>query len=602
MTEACALADSAPAPRDLSRVLLIDGAPDDHELLAVHLSALPLELLHAYSGDEGLRTAARERPALILLDRDMPRTGGLAVLEALKSDPRTTSIPVILLTGADDSQAVTLAYALGASDYVRKPVCAAELRARIGGALHTQSLLARLRGQAERDALTGLPNRNLLASRIDEAIRKAKGSPDHHFAVLFFNFDRFKNVNDSLGHEAGDELLKQIADRFRANLRVADAVGRMDNTNTVARVGGDEFVVLLDGLPNARDGERVARRLIDAFSTGYCIGDHEVFSTASAGIVSSEAGHSSVEDLLSDADIAMYEAKAAGKSRYIEFDSSMRRRVQQRLSIENDLRKAVDNGELYLMFQPIVSLATGQLVSVEALLRWQHPVRGLISPEQFIPIAEETGLIVPIGDWVLQQACRQLKLWRQEARDRAPPRMSVNVARQQLLVPNIAARIEAAIRASGIEPQDVVLEVTESEMMRDVETTMRVLQGLGELGVKISMDDFGTGHSSLACLRDIPLHHLKMDRSFVMNIGAARDLMAVLTAIVELAHDLGIETVAEGIETIEQLVSLQTLNCDYGQGFYLSRPLLASAVPELAMPAAAPRELAPPRSSTEPGR
>ncbi len=599
MTEARAFAEPAPAPRGLSRVLLVDAAAEVHALLTVQLSSLPLELLHAYSGEEGLRTAARERPALILLDRDMPGGGGLAVLEALKADPRLTSIPVIVLTSEDDSQSVTLAYALGAADYVRKPLCAAEVRARIGAALHTQSLLTRLQAQAQHDPLTGLPNRNLLASRIEEAIRKAEATADHHFAVLFFNFDRFKNVNDVLGHEAGDELLKKIAERFRANLRAADSVGRMGDTNTVARIGGDEFVVLLDGLPSPRDGARVARRLVDAFEDGYRIGDHEVFSTASAGIVTSELGHASAEELLSDADIAMYEAKAAGKSRFVEFDGSMRVRVQKRLSMENDLRKAVDQGQLYLMFQPIVSLSTRQLVSVEALLRWQHPVRGLIPPDQFIPIAEETGLIVPIGEWVLQEACRQLKLWRQEASDRAPLRMSVNVARQQLLVPKFAHRIEAAISAAGIEPQDLVLEVTESEMMRDVETTLRVLQGLGELGVKISMDDFGTGHSSLACLRDIPLNHLKMDRSFVMNIGAARDLMAVLNAIVELAHDLGIETVAEGIETIEQLVSLQTLNCDYGQGFYLSRPLLASAVPDLAMPSASTRALAGPSHDSE---
>ncbi|HEU4617246.1 MAG TPA: EAL domain-containing protein [Gammaproteobacteria bacterium] len=618
--------DRRAAKAETRTVLLIAESPALRASIARHLEPMPVALVQGESIEQCLAAAEADAPAAILLDDAFGETRIAVVLEAMRQKLALSGTPIILLISADDDETVSRAFALGAADYLRKPVRAPEIKARVSAAVETRALLTRLGRQAQHDTLTGLPNRALVAARIEEAIRKASKSPDRHFGVLFLNFDHFRNVNDSLGYAGGDELLRQIAVRLRRNLRVEDAVGHdarppqstaagaeassadegglengpagaeADETagtaaseaagtapSTVARVGGDEFVVLLDGLANPADSAVVAHRLTDLFCRSYRIGGHEVFATASVGVVTSEAGHTNAEELLRDAETAMREAKAAGKRRYLVFERSMRTRRERRTWIENDLHKAADREELFLMYQPIVSLGTGRLESVEALLRWRHPRFGLVGPDEFIPIAEDTGLIVPIGEWVLEEACRQLARWR-AVPGRPPLRMSVNVARRQLLTPNLAARVEDAIRSARMLPADLVLEVTESQMMTDVQTTMRALNSLGEIGVKISMDDFGTGHSSLACLRDFPLSHVKIDRSFVTHIGAGRDLMAVLNAIIELAHDLGIETVAEGIETIEQLASLQALNCDYGQGFYLSRPQPAAALPDLPMP------------------
>ncbi|HEY8519051.1 MAG TPA: EAL domain-containing protein [Gammaproteobacteria bacterium] len=572
------LADVSGAP---SKVLLIDDAREIHALFRVHLKGLPLELLHAYSGREGLELAERDPPALILLDYHMPDMDGMAVLARLKDDPALAAIPVMLVTGTEDQETISRAFALGAADYVRKPVCAAEVKARVSRELHTQQLMRELTRRAYHDSLTGLPNRALLASHVQRAIERRRREPQHRFAVLFFDFDRFKNINDSLGHDVGDMLLKEVAVRFqRCVPSVCAALGGV--SSTVARLGGDEFVVLLDGLRQPQDAVKLAEELLKALSQSYRLGEHQVFSTASVGIVTSELGHETVDEVLRDADTALYAAKDAGKARFAVFDRSMRTRVQRRLAIENALHQAVEERQFFLLYQPIVSLTTGRMESVEALIRWRHPERGVIAPDQFIPVAEETGLIVPIGEWVLEEACRQFASWRAESEALAPRSISVNLARQQLLVDDFARRVDQVVLRTGISRSSLYLEVTESEMMRDVAATTQALAALKDLGVRIQMDDFGTGHSSLACLRDFPLDVLKIDRSFVVTIGAGRDLMAVLNAIIELAHDLRMKTVAEGIETPEQVAGLQALNCDLGQGYYFARPLPAEEIPRFA--------------------
>ena len=575
-----------PADADTNLVLLVDDAADVHKLLALYLRPLGLQLVHAHSGKQGLTLADEHRPTLILLDYRLPDLDGMAVLASLKSHPELASIPVMLMTSDNDEETLAKAFSLGAADYVHKPLRVTETRARVGAALQAQRLLSQLRRQAHHDALTDLPNRAFLSTRIQHVLERRSAMPNRHFAVLFFDFDRFKNINDSLGHDFGDELLRQIAARFVENLRLQDAVRPGASADsTVARIGGDEFVVLLDDLASPEDANVVADRLLTAFSKGYAINDQNVFSTASVGIVTSGLGHSSVEELLRDADTAMYEAKAAGRGRYVVFDDPMRARAQHRLSMEDDLRRAIELGQFHLVYQPIVSLGEGRIVSVEALLRWQHPDRGDVRPDEFVPVAEETGLIVPIGEWVLGEACRQLHEWRTAAGGRPPSRINVNLSRQQLLLPDIAARVEEIIGSAGISPEDVTIEVIGSDVMKHAAPMTSALCALTELGVEISIDDFGVGHSSLACLQDVRVGTLKIDRSFIANLCGGRNLMAMVSAIIELARDLEIETIAEGIETFEQLVSLHALNCDYGQGFYLSKPLPADAVPTASLSA-----------------
>jgi diguanylate cyclase (GGDEF)-like protein/PAS domain S-box-containing protein len=430
-----------------------------------------------------------------------------------------------------------------------------------------------LRLAARTDRLTGLPNRALLCDRLQQSIHRAKRLKDYGFALLFIDFDHFKVINDSLGHETGDILLTEISKRLRDGVRAMDSVSRPARESTAARLGGDEFVILLDGVRDQSDVVAIAERLLSSLAEPYLLADREVFSTASMGIVTSNVAGSSAEEILRDADTAMYEAKLAGRSRYKLFDASMRARVLERLAMEHDLRKAIDGGQLFLNYQPIVSMETGQIESFEVLVRWQHPQRGLISPAQFIPVAEECGLIVPIGQWVLREACRHYARWRATMGDQAPPGISVNLSRAQLMLPDLPAIVRGIITDAGIEPGCLHLEITESAVMRDPQHAVQVLQELKQIGVKLDLDDFGTGYSSLASLHMFPLDVLKIDRSFVANVNRGRHFAALVQAVTQLAQNLGMTVVAEGVETEEQLHTLQSLDCHFAQGFLFSKPL-----------------------------
>ncbi|MCA9017693.1 MAG: EAL domain-containing protein, partial [Planctomycetaceae bacterium] len=380
-----------------------------------------------------------------------------------------------------------------------------------------KKLMGQLHTQAYNDSLTGLPNRESIVESIQNAIDRG---PGYHFALLFLDFDRFKLINDSLGHDMGDELLKEIAQRLRTTLRGTDQI-------KPARLGGDEFVVLLDRLTNLSDATIVAERLLDVFSQSYQLGAHTVYSTASIGVVTSEFQYQSASDMIRDADLAMYKAKAAGHGSYLLFDQTMREKAEYRLRIEEDLRKAIAQNEFVLYFQPIVSLESGKLEGLEALVRWEHPERGLISPDDFIPVAEETGLIGAIGKWCLDAACGQFAEWRQTFGNKTPGLLHVNVSRKQLLDPNLTQLVGEIIEKHAIPPGCLHLEVTESLIMENQKTFIPILKELRKLGIKIDMDDFGTGHSSLSCLHEFPLDVLKIDRSFVMNAKHVRDYAAL---------------------------------------------------------------------------
>jgi diguanylate cyclase (GGDEF)-like protein/PAS domain S-box-containing protein len=423
---------------------------------------------------------------------------------------------------------------------------------------------AQILHDALHDPLTGLPNRTLFLDRLGQALARRHRREDYRFAVLFLDLDRFKLVNDSLGHPAGDELLVGLAKRLSGCLRSED---------TVARLGGDEFALLLDDIGDARAAARMAERIREELRQPFNLGGHEVFSTASIGITFDPESDRRPEDLLRDADTALYRAKALGRDRHELFDEAMHSRAVAILKLETDLRHALERNELGLVYQPIVALQTGGTVGFEALVRWSHPERGLLFPDEFIPLAEETGLIVPLGQWVLREACGAARSWQEAARGGPPCFVSVNLSVREFSRADLVERVRKVLGEFGIPPSSLRLEITESLIMDDPEAAVARCRGLRELGVGIDIDDFGTGYSSLSYLRRFPVDALKIDRSFVSRMDEHTEDLEIVRAIVSLATTLHIGTVAEGVETPEQAEKLRSLGCELGQGYLFARPL-----------------------------
>ncbi len=421
----------------------------------------------------------------------------------------------------------------------------------------------RLLHHALHDPLTGLPNRHLFMERLGRALHRFHGHEGGLFAVLFLDLDRFKVVNDSLGHHVGDELLQVIAERLRASVRLSD---------TVARFGGDEFAVLLEELESADEATVIAGRLGQAVAAPVNLGGYEVFTTASIGIALCSSGLDRPEYLLRNADVAMYRAKGSGTSGYEVFDREMHAQAMARLQLETDLRRALTRGEFRLRYQPIISLKTGRITGVEALVRWQHPARGLTGPAEFIPVAEETGLILPLGAWVLGEACRQLAAWRAEF-SHARIALSVNLSAKQFGQADLVERIRDVLHDSGLDPRHLKLEITESAIIDNPGSAGAMLAQLKELGIQVQMDDFGTGYSSLSSLHSLPLDGLKVDRSFVGRMPGNPATRQMVRTIALLARGLDLAVIAEGVETTEQLDDVRAMGCDYAQGFLIAPPL-----------------------------
>jgi diguanylate cyclase (GGDEF)-like protein len=439
----------------------------------------------------------------------------------------------------------------------------------------------RLRHNSLHDQLTGLPNRAYLRDRIEQCIQRRERHPDHHYAVLFLDIDNSKLVNDSLGHEAGDGLLVQVAQRLRASPRALDGVARVE-TETAARVGGDEFVVLMDGLSRDSDSALVAQRLLDRVLGRFELGKSNVGHGASIGIAVGGPEYVKADELLRDADIAMYRAKTAGKARYAMFDPGMHRAAQVRLQLENDLRQALSNEELRIAYQPIVALSDRCMAGLEALLRWQRGSEANCSPELFVRVAEESGLIIPIGCWVLEIAARQLLDWWRRVPQAGKLYVTVNVSRRQLLDDRLAESVKRVLACKELSAKPRLnREVTEGGVIEDFETAAARLGELKRLGVSLYMDDFGTGYSSLSCLHRLPFDVVKIDRSFTASMRDNASYAAVIRAVVALARSLNMKVVVEGIETAAQLDSVTELGCDFGQGYLFSPPLEPDAVTEL---------------------
>lgn len=418
------------------------------------------------------------------------------------------------------------------------------------------------------DSLTGLPNRVLFLDRLERAIAYTRRRADYPFSVLFLDFDQFKVVNDSLGHTAGDQLLVSIARRLEVCLRSSD---------TVARLGGDEFVILLEDTKDVNAVTQAAQRIQEELRLPFYLDGHKIFMTASIGIVLNLIGYDRPEEVLRDADIAMYRAKALGKARYEIFDASLRTRAISRLEIENDLRRALENNEFVLHYQPILSMQSERIIGFEALIRWNHPQRGLLFPQEFIPVAEESGLIISIGRWVLYEACRQMRKWQENFPQTPPLIINVNISGKQFTQQDFVDQIEQVLGTTGLNANSLRLEITETVLIDHSSLATMIFEKLHSLGVHLQIDDFGTGYSSLGYLQHFPIQTIKIDRSFITQMHQTGRNSELVKTMLLMAHDLGMDAIAEGVETEEQLNELKRLRCKYVQGYLFSRPLDAAA-------------------------
>ncbi len=503
-----------------------------------------------------------QRIDIVLLDLSLPDAHELEGLEAVQT--AAPDVPIIVLTGADDPALGIEAVQAGAQDFLAKRSADAETLARsVRYAIERKRSEVRLTEQALRDALTGLPNRVLLLDRLKVALARARRRPTS-VAVLFLDLDRFKTVNDSLGHEAGDLLLVEIAGRLRASLRPGD---------TVARFGGDEFLILCEELAGEFEAVRVAERALQTIRAPVLVAGHAISVVASVGIAYGSDAGAGAHELIRQADAAMYRAKR--RQTGIElFEAAMHSEAMTELETEHQLRGALERGELVLNFQPQVSLVgSGRIVGAEVLVRWDHPERGLLGPAQFIPLAEETGLILPIGSWVLGEACRQLGRWRAQGAVPEDFSVSVNLSLRQLARRDLEDTVRAALDAAGLPAACLCLEVTESCMAQDPERAAHVLGGLKALGVQLALDDFGTGYSSLSALSSYPLDAVKIDQSFIQRVAEDPGAARMFAAVLGVARAAELDAVAEGVEQIPQLSLLRRLGCEYGQGYIFARPV-----------------------------
>ena len=570
-------------------ILIVDDVLENIRLLSTMLDSNGYQTRKATSGAMALKAVEATLPSLILLDVRMPEMSGYEVCQHLKSNPKTTHIPVIFLSASDDVADKIKGFRVGGADYITKPFHVEEVLARVQNQLAiitAQQTIHHLNAQLEErvkertqqleiansqlsemafcDLLTQLPNRALLMERLQEAMSQQQANPENQFAILYLDCDRFKIVNDSLGHQAGDELLVAIARRLKSILRQEDLLARM---------GGDEFVVLLSNLAEPHTATQVAARILNSFGLPICLRERDVFVSFSIGIVLGHSTDHSPEDLLRDADTAMYQAKALGKDQYQIFEPSMYQTVCHRLQLETDLRKAIRHKEFALHYQPIIELETRTIVGAEALIRWHHPTQGLVSPEKFIPIAEETGFILKLGRWALREACYQLRNWQKQHIVNASFCISVNVSAYQFAQPDFVKQIDEILAETQLDPQCLKLEITETVIIQNLSSAADVICRLQERSIQLSIDDFGTGYSSLSYLHSFPVDNLKIDRSFIQRLHQEESNLGLLTAIVQIAKTMGMNLIAEGIETSEQFIQLKLLGCQFGQGYLFSEPL-----------------------------
>jgi diguanylate cyclase (GGDEF)-like protein len=556
-----------------ANILVVDDRPENRSLLSAILEPLGQNVVLAESGDEALKQLLRQDFAVILLDVQMPGLDGYETAALIKQRERTRYVPIIFLTAYGPEQShLTRGYEAGAVDYLFKPFDATILRSKVKVFVELHQLQRQaelLAHRALHDTLTALPNRALFMDRLQVALSRLQRRPGR-LGVLYLDLDGFKTVNDTLGHEAGDLLLIEVARRLTAVLRPSD---------TVARFGGDEFIVLSEGIEE-EDAREIAERITAALSEPLLLGGKAMPVAASIGVTLG-SGSEQADELIREADAAMYQAKQRGGAAYALYDDPMRARAVRRRQTEVALRGALDRGELCLRYQPHVDVQTGGIVGVEALLRWQHPERGLLSPPDFLDLAEETGLIVPIDCFVLGEAVSQQERWRAEFPDAPPLPISVNVSARHLASRQLITCIERVAASGNGKARTLYVEVSESAVMESVDSAVAMLEELRGMGVGLAIDDFGTGYSSLSYLRQFPVHALKIDPSFVERLVDEPNQRAIVAAIVNLAHAIDLVPIAEGVETPAQLERLREMGCDLAQGNHLAAPQPPEGIAEL---------------------
>jgi diguanylate cyclase (GGDEF)-like protein len=541
-------------------VLVVDDDRSTRNALRHALQRGGFRVEEAGDGIQALALLEHLRPDVILMDAMMPELDGFATCAKLQEIPQTREIPVLMITALEDNRSIERAFMAGASDYIPKPINFSVVQQRVRRLVDANRTERYVRHLSYSDAVTGLPNRVMFSEQLSRMLDRS-GAAQSPVAVLFLDLDRFKFVNDSLGHEVGDLLLKTVAERIRECVRTTDCV---------ARLGGDEFSVALTELPSPGVAAVTAQKICRMLAEPFIINDHEIFVTVSIGISIYPEDGLDVSTLLRHADTALYRAKK-NSSGFQFYESGMEASMSAHLRLENSLRRALEREELEIFYQPIATSDGMMLTGAEALLRWRHPGRGLISPAEFIPIAEETGLILPVGGWVLRGACLQITRWL--AAYGTSLRVAVNLSGKQLQQPRFVETVREIIAETKVPPEYLTLEITESVVMEHARETIATLDQLKKLGVSLAIDDFGTGYSSLSYLKRFPVDILKIDRSFTRDVPRDADDSAIVTGIIALAHSLRLQVVAEGVETEEQHQFLTKLGCDYIQGFLLSQPV-----------------------------
>jgi predicted signal transduction protein with EAL and GGDEF domain len=578
------------------RVLQETLQNDGYDVAAVGNGRLALEALSGRGG-----------PRLALLDWLMPEINGIEICREIRRHSEYPYIYIIMLSSRNSKEDIVGGLEAGADDYLTKPFDNEELKARLRAGIRILNLEDKLTHDALHDPLTQLPNRAYFLERLALCVTWGMQHPDYKFAVLSVDMDRFSVVNDSLGNAAGDWLLVQIAERLQGSIRRDDAIvrsaeeggmaGQPEGEGVLARLGGDKFTILLDDIQDASEGIRVAERIEQNIEVPFFVDGQPVFTTSSVGIAFSGSGYSAAEDMLGDANTAMSRAKAFGKARYEMCDPSMHAAAAGRLRLETDLRRAIIEHEFEIHYQPIVSLGDSRIVGFEALVRWQRPGFGLVMPAGFVTTAEDTGLIVPIGSWVLLEACRQMCAWNQLFPRAQAFSIAVNISAKQFAQPYLVSQVTQILNESGLGPVNLNLELTESVTMRDEERTTRILSELKSLGVRLCIDDFGTGYSSLSYLRRFALDIMKIDRSFVSAMLENSESQEIVKTILSLGNNLGMGIVAEGVETHEQADLLRSLGCEYAQGYFFSKPLDSDEVARILV-TSEPRSFTLPQDSS----